>query len=226
MKVMIVGGGKVGVYLALLLRSAGHMVKVIEVRPEAVLQIQEELGSKEPVVLGSGTDPDLLEAAGIRQMDVVAAVTGLDEVNLVVTTLARFEFHVPRTIARVNHPKNVWMFTSDMGVDVALNQADLLSHLIAEEMSLGDMVTLLKLRKGQYSLIEEKVDPAAVAAHKTVGEQDWPRQCILVAIIRKGDLIIPRGDTVLEPMDEVLAVVHSSQIQSLADLLGPHRPLA
>ena len=102
---------------------------------------------------------NVLEAEGIRQMDVVAAVSRADETNLVVTSLARFEFNVPRTIARVNNPKNVWLFTPEMGVDVALNQADLMAHLIAEEMSMGDMLTLLKLRKGQYSVVEIMVDP-------------------------------------------------------------------
>ncbi len=221
MNVMIVGGGKVGVYLAAMLQSAGHTVKVIEIRREEIPHLKEELG--ETVIWGSGTDPDLLEAAGIRQMDVVAAVTGLDEVNLVTASLARFEFRVPRTIGRVNHPRNVWMFTPEMGVDVALNQADLLSHLIAEEMSLGDMVTLLKLRKGQYSLIEEKVSPTSVAVNSRVSDLDLPRQCVLAAVIRHGDLIIPRGDTVLEPADEVLALAHSSQIHQLAELLGPQK---
>ena len=96
----------------------------------------------------------------------LAAVTGEDEVNLVITTLARFEFNVPRVIARVNNPKNAWLFTPEMGVDVALNQADILAHLIAEEMSLGDMMTLLKLRKGEYSVVEEKVHP-----HSGVGKK-------------------------------------------------------
>jgi trk system potassium uptake protein TrkA len=174
----------------------------------------------EAVVVGNGTDPDVLEAVGIRQADVVAAVTGADETNLVVASLARFEFEVPRIIARVNNPKNAWMFIPEMGVDVALNQADLMAHLIAEEMSLGDMMTLLKLRKGQYSLVEEKVDPTAVAAGKAVRDLNLPAECVLAAIIRKGQLIIPRGSTVLEPADEVLAVVHTSQLAHLAALLG------
>jgi len=156
----------------------------------------------------------------VGQVNVVAAVTGTDEVNLVVTSLARFEFHVPRTIARVNNPKNAWMFISEMGVDVALNQADLMAHLIAEEMSLGDMMTLLKLRKGQYSLVEEQVHPKAVAANKAVHDLNLPTECVLFAVIRKGQLIIPRGDTVLQPADEVLAVVHASQLAQLADILG------
>jgi trk system potassium uptake protein TrkA len=148
-------------------------------------------------------------------------VTGADETNLVVTTLARFEFGVPRIIARVNNPKNAWLFTPEMGVDVALNQADLIAHLIAEEMSLGDMMTLLKLRKGQYALVEEKVHATAVAAGKAVRDLSLPADCILAVIIRQGQLLIPRGDTVLQPADEVLAVVHASQTGQLAALLGP-----
>jgi trk system potassium uptake protein TrkA len=139
---------------------------------------------------------------------------------LVVTSLARFEFNVPRTIARVHTPKHAWMFTPAMGVDVALNQADLLAHLIAEEMSLGDMMTLLKLRKGQYSLVEERVAPAAVAAGKAVRDLNLPAECTLAAVIREGQLLIPRADLVLRPADEVLALVHASQAEQLAALLG------
>jgi trk system potassium uptake protein TrkA len=122
----------------------------------------------------------------------------------------------------VNIPKNAWLFTPEMGVDVALNQADLMAHLIAEEMSLGDMMTLLKLHKGQYSLVENRVDPRAGAAGKPVRELDLPHECVLTAIIREGELIIPRGETILQPDDEVLALVHISQLDWLASLLrGP-----
>jgi trk system potassium uptake protein TrkA len=219
MEVIVVGGGKVGTYLASLLLREGHRVKVIEERREETPRLQHDL-STEVVVSGSGTDPNVLEAAGIRRADVVAAVTGADETNLVVTSLARFEFGVPRIIARVNNPRNAWMFTPEMGVDVALNQADLMAHLIAEEMSLGDMMTLLKLRKGQYSLVEEKVHPTSAAAGKALRDLDLPAECVLAAVIRKGQLIIPRGDTVLQPADEVLAVMHASQLAQLAALLG------
>ncbi|MBP8864659.1 MAG: TrkA family potassium uptake protein, partial [Anaerolineae bacterium] len=158
MQVLIVGGGKVGTYLASLLLEEHYHVRLIELREEELKRLQRELPA-ETVVHGNGTEPDTLEAAGIATADVVAAVTGSDEVNLVITNLARFEYDVPRTIARVNNPKNAWMFTPAMGVDVALNQADLMGRLIAEEMSLGDMMTLLKLRKGQFSLIEERIAP-------------------------------------------------------------------
>ena len=218
MNVIIVGGGKVGTYLASLLLAGGHKVKVIEARREEIPRLQQDL-PKEVVTLGSGTDPNVLEAAGVRQAEVVAAVTGADESNLVVTSLARFEFNVPRTIARVNNPKNAWMFTSDMGVDVALNQADLMGHLIAEEMSLGDMTTLVKLRKGQYSLVEEKVDPTSRAVGVALRDLPLPPRCVLVTILRKGDMILPSGDTVLQPADEVLAVAHADALGALSDLL-------
>jgi trk system potassium uptake protein len=218
MNVLVVGGGEVGTYLASLLIGK-HRVKVVEARQEEISWLQRAL-SADVVMFGNGTDPTVLEAAGIRQANVVAAVTGTDETNLVVTSLARFEFNVPRTIARVHTPKNAWMFTPAMGVDVALNQADLLAHLIAEEMSLGDMTTLLKLRKGQYSLVEERVAPAAIAAGKAVGDLKLPAECTLVAVIREGQLLIPHADLVLEPADEVLALVHASQIEQLAALLG------
>ncbi|HET7376985.1 MAG TPA: TrkA C-terminal domain-containing protein, partial [Anaerolineae bacterium] len=123
-------------------------------------------------------------------------------------------------IARVNNPKNGWMFMPDMGVDVALNQADLMAHLIVEEMSLGDMTTLLKLRKGRYSLVEEKVHPTAVANGQAIRDLQLPKECVLVAVIRDAKLIIPHGDIVLQSADEILALVHSSQAQALANLLN------
>jgi trk system potassium uptake protein TrkA len=223
MMVLIVGGGKVGSYLASLLRSGGHEVKVIEARQELLPKLQHDLPAGD-FMIGNGADPTVLESAGIRKANVLAAVTGADETNLVVATLARFEFNVPRIIARVNSPKNAWMFTREMGVDVALNQADLIARLIVEEMSLGDMMTLLKLRKGQYSLVEEKIHSESVAAGKAVRDLSLPSECVLVAIMRKSELIVPRGNTVLQPADEVLAIVHADQLHELAKLLGRVTP--
>jgi trk system potassium uptake protein TrkA len=132
MKVIIVGGGKVGTSLALLLLEKGYGVKVIEAASEKISRLQQDLPA-DVVALGNGTDPVVLEAAGILGVNVVAATTGQDETNLVVTNLARFAFNVPRVVARVNNPKNAWMFTAMMGVDVAVNQADLMAGLIAKE---------------------------------------------------------------------------------------------
>lgn len=219
MYVIIVGGGKTGSHLAEELLNEGHRVRLIEIREAIAERLKQEI-SEEIVLAGDGSSPRVLEQAGIDKAQVLAALTGEDETNLVITTLARFEFDVPRIIARVNNPKNAWLFGVEMGVDVALNQADLLTKLIVEEMSLGDMMTLLKLRRGEYSLVEEKVHPKAAVIGKTLRDITLPPECVFAAIIRKGILIIPNGDTVLEPVDEIIALVHTSKAVELAKLLG------
>lgn len=219
MNVLIVGGGKVGTHLATQLLVEGHQVKVIEMKPIELAFLHERLPAG-TVIGGSGTDPAQLEVAGIRKADVMAAVTGTDATNLVATSLARFEFQVPRTIARVKNPRNGWMFTPAMGVDVAVNQAGLMAQLIVEEMSLGSMMTLLKLSKGEFSLVEEQVQTTAPAAGKKIAEVKFPSESVIAGILRRGRLIIPHGDTVLVPGDEVLAVVHGSQAAELAKTLG------
>jgi trk system potassium uptake protein TrkA len=171
---------------------------------------------EENLRIGSGTDPDVLEAAGIRKANVVAAVTGSDETNLVVTTLARYEFLTPRIIARINHPKNAWLFTKEMGVDVAINQADLMADLIAEEMSMGDMMTMHVLRHGKMRLVEEKIAPNAWADGKRLSELNLPDQCNIVSVIRDGNLLILKTDPILQTADEVFAIVHEDQKKALA----------
>lgn len=133
MNVIIVGGGKVGGSLAGLLAAGGRQVTLIENRDAHATRLQHEQAAVR-VVLGDGADPAVLESAGIRGVQVVAAVTGADETNLVVTSLARFEFGVRRTVARVNDPRNAWLFTPEMGADVVLNQADIVAHLMAREL--------------------------------------------------------------------------------------------
>ena len=224
MFVIIVGGGKTGSQLAEVLLLAGHTVRVIEDRDSVLEKLREELPSA-MVIAGDGSSPAVLEMAGVKEANVLAAVTGEDEANLVISTLARFEFNVPRVIARVNNPKNAWLFTGEMGVDVALNQADILAQLIAEEMSLGDMMTLLKLRKGEYSVVEEKVHPSSVAVGCQLGELAIPSECVVAAIIRKGHLIIPHGDTTLQVADEIVAVVHASQVAELAAALKVNKTI-
>ena len=224
MFVIIVGGGNIGSHLAKMLLDGGHTVKIIEERLALLEKLPNEL-PVEAIVAGDGSSPLTLENAGIRKANVLAAVTGSDETNLVVTSLALFEFNVPRVIARVNNPKNAWLFNQEMGVDVALNQADILARLVAEEMSLGDMMTLLKLRKGEFSLIEEKVHPLSPSANKSLRDIELPKESVIVAIIRKNQLLIPHGDTVLIPADEVLALVHAAHLKQFAILLGPKEPV-
>jgi trk system potassium uptake protein TrkA len=217
--VIVIGGGKVGSHLASLLIEGSHHVVLVEGDEGKAGELSRRFEDG-VVIVGSGTEAAVLERAGIRGCDVVAAVTGADETNLVVCSLARFEFTVPRVIARIVDPANAWMYEEDMGVDVALNQADLLAHLVAEEMSLGEMTTLLKLRKGQYAVVEEKIAPSSAVVGRRYGQVEWPSGCRIVAVIRKGDLIPITSEVVLAPADEVLALTHSGAVEQLAAILG------
>jgi trk system potassium uptake protein TrkA len=219
MYVVIVGGGKTGAHLASILLSEGRRVTLIEQRPEMREALQQELPTA-TIVIADGSTPNGLEEADITQATELAAVTGDDQTNLVVTTLGRFEFHVPRIVARVNNPKNGWLFMPEMGVDVALNQADLIARVIAEEMSFGDMMTLLKLRQGKFALVEEQVHPHAAIVGKAMRDITLPPDCVLTVVTRRGQVMLPRGELVFEPLDEVQALVHSSQTAQLAALLG------
>jgi trk system potassium uptake protein TrkA len=219
MYVIIVGGGKTGSQLAESLLFEGYEVRIIEPRSDVLDRLTREL-PPEIIFPGDGSSPSVLEEAGIQRANVLAAVTGEDETNLVITTLGKFEYHIDRVIGKINNPKNAWLYTTEMGVDVALNQAAILARLIAEEMSLGDMMTLLKLRKGEYSIVEEKIHPASLAANKMISDVQIPSECVLAAVIRKGKMIIPHGDTILMPSDEIIAIVHASQVTQLANSLA------
>ena len=219
MNVIIVGGGKTGAQITRRLLDEGHRVRLIEWRSETFERLNAELPG-EVIIPGDGSSPTILEIAGIQTAQVLAAVTGDDEANLVVTTLARFEFNVPRIIARVNNPKNAWLFTSEMGVDVALNQTDILTGLILEEMSMGDMMTLLKLRRGLNSLVEEKLPPRSKVLGIPLKDLPLPPSCVIAAVIRKGQVVTPRGNLVFEVGDEVLAVVDNQSKDDLHNLFA------
>jgi trk system potassium uptake protein TrkA len=219
MYVIVVGGGNTGSQLAKFLIEAKHTVRVIDERPIVL----EKLGTEIPadsIVIGDGSSPTVLEKAGIHQAQVLAAVTGSDETNLVVTSLGRFEFNVKRVIARINNSKNAWLFTPEMGVDVSLNQAEILARLTAEEMSIGDMMTMLKIRRGKYSIVEEKIASGAPAIGRALKDLSLPNNCIISGIIRHGDVVLPRGTTTLEEGDEILALVDDTAREQLAKLLS------
>lgn len=219
MYVIIIGGGRTGSHLASLLYTQGHEVQVIEHRPEILLSVHHELPT-EIIYEGDGTDPEVLEEADICRANVLAAVSSDDADNLVAASLARYHYGVRRIIGRVNNPRNAWLFTPEFGVDVTLNQADIMAKLIEEEMSLGDMMTMLKLRRGKFSLVEEKIFPGAQAVGIAVKDLHLPPNCIISGIIRHGEIVIPRGITTLEEGDEILALVDDAARGQLAKILG------
>jgi len=219
MFVIIVGGGRTGSYLASLLLSQGYEVRIIEQEPKVLDNLHRELPT-EVIFEGDGTDPQTLEAAGIQHAQVLAAVTTEDADNLVVASFARHQYHVGRIIGRVNNPRNAWLFSLDFGVDVALTQADIMAKLIEEEMSLGDMMTLLKLRRGKFSLVEEKLYPGAQVTGKAIRDLPLPSNCTISGILRHGEMVLPRGTTTLEEGDEILALVDEAARSQLARLLS------
>ena len=219
MKVIILGGGQVGEYIANLLLNNNYSVKVIDSRENVVAKLLKRFPEGN-IIFGNETDPNILEAAGIASADAVVAVCRDDEVNLVASTIAKFEFDVPRVIARVNNPKNAWLFNSDMGVDVGLNQADLMAHLIIEEMDLKNMFTLMKLPLGSYSIVQIKVDDKSDGDGKAVKDLHIPEHAWLIMISRDKDAIIPRGDTIIHGGDIVMALANQETEITLNKLLG------
>jgi trk system potassium uptake protein TrkA len=220
MFVIIAGGGRTGAQLARALIKQDHEVHIIDSRKDVLARIHRELPT-ESIYEGDPMDPEVLERAGIRDAAVLAACTTSDEVNLVLCFLGRTKYQTRRTIARINNPRNAWLFDTNFHVDVSLNQAEILSHLIEEEMSMGDMMTLLKLRRGNYSLVEEKIPAGAKAIGVAIKDLRLPEHVVIAAIIRKGAVMLPRGVTKFEEGDEVLAVTDLEGAQQLARLLSP-----
>jgi trk system potassium uptake protein TrkA len=219
MFVLIAGGGRTGARLANLLLNQNYKVRLVENRRELLGRLHQELPT-EVVYEGNPADPAILEAAGIREVHAVAAVTSEDSTNLAICFLGKTMFEVPRTIARVNNPNNAWLFNEKFHVDVALNSADVLAHLIEEEMSLGDMMTLFKIRRGSYSVVEEKVPAGAKVIGVPLKDMDLAEHCVIAAIIRDGKMTLPRGDSTLQQDDEIIAVASAEGAQKLAELLA------
>jgi len=219
MFVLIAGGGRTGSRLANLLLNQNHKVRLIENRPDMLANLHQELPT-EVIYEGHPVDPSVLEAAGAKRANAIAAVTSNDPLNLALCFIAKSLFEVPRTIARVNNPNNAWLFNEKFNVDEAVNASDVLAHLIQEEMSLGDMMTLFKIRRGRYSVVEEKVPAGAKIVGIQLKDMDLATYCVIAAIIRKGEMTLPRGDSTLQKDDEIIAVASPEGVQKLSELLA------
>ena len=218
MKMIIIGGGQVGSYLASLMLANGNEVTIVDSRTSKV----ELAGEENPgvrVVLGNGSDPVVLEEAGIREVDAIAAVTGEDETNLVVSTLAKLEYGVPRVVARVNNPKNAWLFTPKMGVDAGLNQADLIAHLVEEEAAMGSLVPLAEVDQGRFVLTEETLSSGHGLIGRKVGTLEMPLGCQLSALIRQGMLLPLTPSLAFQEGDILVGICESDQAEQLAKAL-------
>jgi len=217
MKVAIAGAGSVGTAIASDLHTGGHDVLVIEKDPDVVARLAADLDVT--WVVADACEVSSLDAAGMTTVDVVVAATGDDEDNLVVSLLAKQEFAVPRVIARVNHPKNQWLFTESWGVDVSVSTPQLLTALVEEAVSVGSLVRLLRFEGGNAHLVEVTLAEDSPAAGTTIADLGVPRDATVVAVVRGDRLIVPRGDTRLSVGDEVLALVTSDAEDTVQHLL-------
>jgi trk system potassium uptake protein TrkA len=217
-RVVIAGGGNVGTFIAHELRSAGHEVMVLE-QQASVVERHAAGGDGIDWVVADACEFRSLEAADLASCDVVVAATGDDEDNLVVSLLARQEFGVPRIVARVNHPNNQWLFNETWGVDVAVSTPHLLTSLVEEAVSVGSLVRLLRLEQGKVTLVEVTLDAGAPVVGRALRELNTPHDATIVAVIREQHVVVPRGDTVLEAGDEVLALVSPAAEAELRSLL-------
>jgi trk system potassium uptake protein TrkA len=205
-KVIITGAGKVGRHLAGDLSGRGHDVTLIEQDKVAAARAAQDLPEEVKVLLGDACEPYVLEEAKLMEADVVVAATGDDEDNLVTSLLAKQEFAVPRVLARVNHSNNEWLFTEQWGIDVPVSPPAILTALVEEAVTVGDVVRLLKLERGKVSLIELTLDVGSNAAGKPMYELRLPLDSAIVAIIRDEHVVIPQPETVLTAGDEIMAI--------------------
>lgn len=205
MKVAIAGGGSVGTAIAADLHRNGHDVLLIEKEPELVERLRPTLDIT--WVAADACEVASLDAAGLGHVDVAVAATGDDEDNLVISLLAKQEFAVPRVVARVNHPKNQWLFNESWGVDVSVSTPQLMTALVEEAVSVGSLVRLLQFGGGTAHLVEVTLAEGSPAEGVTLADLQLPRSATVVAVVRGDRLVVPRGDTVLDAGDEVLVLV-------------------
>jgi trk system potassium uptake protein len=219
MRVAIAGAGAVGRSIAQELLENGHEVLLIDKNPRS---IKVEAVPRAEWLLADACEIASLDDAGLERCHVVVAASGDDKVNLVVSLLAKTEYGVPRVVARINHPKNEWLFNESWGVDVAVSTPRLLSALVEEAVSVGDLVRLMTFRQGEANLVELTLPEDAPLAGQLVGSVSWPRDTALVAILREGRVLVPSPDDTLEAGDELMFVASQDVEDELGDLLSAH----
>ena len=217
MRVAIAGAGNVGLFIANDLEATGHEVQLIEQNPTVV----ERAVAAEGVewFIADACEVSSLKEAGLERCDVVVAATGDDEDNLVISLLAKQEFAVPRVIARVNHPKNEWMFNENWGVDLSVSTPHLITALVEEAVSVGRLVRILQFERGQARLVEVTLAENAPVVDRALKDVDMPRDATVVAVVRGEHVVMPRGDTTFEVGDEVLAMVTPDSEENVRGIL-------
>lgn len=214
MFIVIVGGGKVGYYLIKSLLPQDHQIVVIEPITEICHKIANELNI--PVINGDGTDIAKLTQINLSKADIFIAVTGKDEDNLIACQLAKKNFGVRRTIARVNNPKNITVFER-LGVDIAVSSTSIITDLIEQEVDTSGIKTILKLKKGKIVLLEIDVSIGHGVCGKSLKDIVLPKDCVFISIIREDEIIIPNGFTIIKSGDCIIAATSKEKQQELRE---------
>jgi trk system potassium uptake protein TrkA len=217
MRVAIAGAGNVGLFIANDLVGAGHEVQLIEQNPVIVEKAEANDGIE--WLLADACEVSSLRQAGLERCEVVVAATGDDEDNLVISLLAKQEFGVPRVVARVNHPENEWLFNENWGVDVSVSTPHLITALVEEAVSVGRLVRILRFEGGNVQLVEVTLAEDAPVVDHAIKDLEIPRDATFVAVVRGEHVVMPRGDTVFEAGDEVLAMVTSESEEDVRRIL-------
>ncbi len=218
LRVVIAGAGNVGRSIAGELLQHGHEVLVIdkEPRPDRMAKLPGATWKQ-----GDACEISVLEDCELGRYDVMVAATGDDKANLVIALLAKSEYGLDRVVARVNHPRNEWLFNESWGVDVAVSTPRILTALVEEAVSVGDLVRLLHFQHGDASLVELTLPPDAAVVGKAIGDITLPPECALVAVLRGGRVVVPTPDTPFEAGDEIFAVVTGAEVEAqLGRVLG------
>ena len=223
MKIVVAGAGNIGRHLAHDLHERYHDVTVLEQNP-AVLDKAQEDAPGVTFILGDACEPWVLDKAEVRNCDVMVAATGDDEDNLVISLLSKQEYGVPHVVARVNHPKNEWLFDETWGVDVPMSPPHVLTALVEEAVTVGDLVRLFKLERGQVTLVEITIDERAPMAGRPLYELRLPQDSAIVAILRRGHVVIPQPETQLAAGDEIMAIATGDAEESLRAALMAGAP--
>ncbi len=216
MYIIIIGGGKVGYFLAKRLLTGKHTVSIIDKNRDLCEEMAKQLQAL--VIHGDGCDPHILEQAGIKRADVLAAVTGDDEDNLIVCQLAKEIFNVQRTVARVNNPDNEHTF-SKLSIDVPVDSTKIIAKIIEEEVSLSDIVNLMSFKHGKLSIVRVDLSQDSPVINKQIQDIELPPDSVFVSIVRGEEVIIPKGTTVLKPGDDIIALTLVSNEQQLLNVL-------
>jgi trk system potassium uptake protein TrkA len=216
MKIIIVGAGKVGYFLAKRLYQGKHTVSVVDKDKAICEDIAKEL--EVLVISGDGCDPAILEEAGVKHADVVAAVTGDDEDNIIICQLAKELFSTRRTVGRVNNPDNERVY-AELGIDVPVDATMIIGKIIEEEVSFSDFVNLMSFKRGKLAIVRLDISSESPVIGKQIKEIQLPKDAVLVSIVRGEQVILPKGDTVLEIGDDIIAMTMVGNESQLINLL-------